>query len=385
MSAGKPKTVLYAAWAPFFSGAERALLLLVEHLDPARYRPVVAVGTDSELADQLRARRIAVVHIPIVYSSVRAGRAWLSSIARFTRLALAEKAALIHGNDVPSFQPAGFAARLLRRPAIVHVRFPDSPSGYQWFLKPGFARAVFVSGAQRQAALAEAGDVFTGRSVAIHDAVRRVDSWPAEHRNAVRAELALPLDSTIVALTGQVAEIKGLWEFIDAAAMLIARGVPVTFAILGDDLKGKGALRARAERLVSERGLAEHIRFLGFRQDAPRIIPAFDIVAVPSHVEPFGLASAEAMAAGLPVVGSRVGGIPEVVAEDETGLLVPPRDAGQLAEALNVLIADPARARAYGEAGRRRAQTLFSVETHVRRVQGLYDQVLGGQAAGDIL
>jgi glycosyltransferase involved in cell wall biosynthesis len=370
-----PATVLFVAWAPFFSGAERALVILLENLDPARYRPVVALGTAGELESELRARGIATVHIPIRYRGLRTAVPWMGSVLRLVQVCRREQVAAIHANDVPSFQPAGYAARLLGLPALTHVRFPDSEAGFAWFLKPGFARAMFVSAALRDSAIQEAPALFTQTSEVIHDGVRMPDLPDAASRMLLRKELGLPLEGTVVAITGQVSEIKGIWEFIAAAAMLVARGVPATFAVLGDDHKGRGALRVEAERRVAEQGLSAHVRFLGFRPDAPRLIPAFDIVAVPSHIEPLGNATLEAMAAGRPVVGSNVGGIPEMIVDGVTGTLVPARNADALANALESLVSDPERARRLGAAGRARALEAFSPEAHAARVQAVYDRV----------
>ena len=159
------------------------------------------------------------------------------------------------------------------------------------------------------------------------------------------------------------------------------RGVPVSFAVLGDDLKGKGALRQEAEKTVASRGLTDRVRFLGFRPNAPRLIPAFDIIAVPSHVEPLGNATLEAMAAGRPVVGSRVGGIPEMVVDGETGLLVESRNATALAAAIESLVRDPDRAHAFGRAGRARAEQVFSVAAHANHVQAVDHCVLAASPA----
>jgi glycosyltransferase involved in cell wall biosynthesis len=301
---------------------------------------------------------------------------WLQAVARLVLLARRERAAIFHANDLPSFQPAGYAARWLGRPAMTHVRFPDSRAGFEWFLKPGFDRALFVSADLRNGAREAAPGLFDSRSEVVHDGVRLFDLPTDDDRRRTRHELGLAPDRTVVALTGQVAEVKGIWEFIEAAAILERRGVPAQFAVLGDDLKGKGALRERAEQRVREQGLSDCVRFLGFRPDAPRLIPAFDVVTVPSHVEPLGNATLEAMAAGVPVVGSRVGGIPEMVVEHETGLLVPSRDAGSLANAVEALVRDPDRARAMGRAGRARVREHFSPAAHAGRVQAAYDLVL---------
>jgi glycosyltransferase involved in cell wall biosynthesis len=371
-----PVTVLYAAWAPFFSGAERALVILLDALDRTRIRPLVALGTRGELETELRGRGIETVHVPIIYTGARTLTKWIVNQARLVRICRRERVRIVHSNDVPSFQPAGYAARLLGLPAITHVRFPDSRTGYGWFLKPGFRRALFVSGALRDDAVREAPELFGERSEVAHDGVRLPDLPDADGRRRLRAELGLPSEGLVVAITGQVSEIKGIWEFVDAVGLLAAAGSEATFAVLGDDLKGKGETRRRAEQLVAERGLASRVRFLGFKPDAPRLIPAFDLVAVPSHVEPLGNATLEAMASAVPVVGSRVGGIPEMIVDGVTGLLVPSRDAAALAGAIGSLLAEPARLRTMGQAGRERAATAFSPQAHARQVQAVYDRLL---------
>lgn len=371
-----PVTVLYAAWAPFLSGAEWALLRLLENLDRDRYRPIVAVGTEGGLAAELRARQIPAVQLPIVYTGARRLPAWSACVARFAWLAWRERAKILHANDVPSFQPAGYAARSVGLPAVVHVRFPDSRAGFEWFFKPGFSRALFVSASLRAEALSEAQDLFADRSEVVYDGVSVPAVAGEAQRQRLRAELGLPHNRCLVVLAGQVAEVKGIWEFIDAAQLLIDRRLPVSFVILGDDLRNGGALRIQAEQVVEARGLSGRVHFLGFRPNASTLIPAFDIVAVPSHVEPLGNSTLEAMAAGRPVVGSRVGGIPEMIVDGVTGTLVPSRDPLSLANAIEALVRDPARARAFGVAGRARALERFDVATHAARVQSIYDQVI---------
>ncbi len=374
------RRILLLAWAPFYSGAERALLLTVRHLDPARYVPHVVVGTDGELAAAFRAEGIGCDVVPLRYLDRRHPVAWARSVLRVAAVARRVGASLIHANDVPSFQPGGYAARLLRIPAITHVRFPDSHAGYSWFLRPGFARALFVSEYLRGDATGVSPALFTGRSDVLYDGVVLPDPVANEERLTIRRELGLPDATPVVALTGQISEVKGIWDFVDAARLVLESGTDVVFAVLGDDLKGGGALRVAMEERVRSLGLAPRFRFLGFRRDAPRLIPAFDIVAVPSHVEPLGNATLEAMAAGRPVVGSRVGGIPEMVVDGESGLLVPPRDAARLADALKRTALDTALRVRFGAAGRERARCVFGLGLHAARLQAGYDVLLGSTA-----
>jgi glycosyltransferase involved in cell wall biosynthesis len=364
--------VFFAAGAQFYSGAERALLLTVRSLADAGHQPFVAVGTQGEFLKQLREHDVPCAHVPLHLTSLSTAHRWASSVARLVWLARRHRADVIHANEAPSFQIAGYVAKLLRRPAITHIRFPEGAAGYAWYLKSGFAKALFVSHALRRDVQAAAPGLFEGRADVLHDGVVLPRLPDAAEQVTGRAALGIPDDRPAIVQAGQVVEIKGIWDFIDAAKLLLDQGVRATFVVLGDDLKDHGRTRREAEARVKSLGLGDHFRFLGFRSDAPALIPLFDVVAVPSHVEPLGNATLEAMAAGRPVVGARVGGIPEMVVENETGLLVPPKAPAELAGALGRLIADPALRARFGAAGAARARTAFSLEAHVARLEQIY-------------
>jgi glycosyltransferase involved in cell wall biosynthesis len=378
MATAMRRRVLFLAWAPFFSGAERALLLTLRALDRSRYEPVVLAGTEGEFASQVRAMGVPCRVASLSPLDRRHPAAGIVSIGSVVRLALRHRASIIHTNEAPCFQPAGYAARLLGIPAISHVRFPNGRSGYEWFLRPGFARALFVSQALLNEALGEAPSVFEGRSSVLHDGVEPQPVWSAAERAHRRRELGLPVDRPLVGIAGQIAEVKGIWEFIAAAQLISARDDRTCFAVLGDDLKTAGTLRHAMEERVAASGLTSRFTFLGFRSDAPAVVQAFDLIAVPSHVEPLGNATLEAMAAGRPVVGSRVGGIPEMVVDGETGMLVPPRDPAALASALEQILTSPELAERMSAAARRRAQEAFGLAAHGARLQAHYDQVVAG-------
>lgn len=373
-----PRRVLILAWAPFFSGAERALLMTVRHLDPSRYAPHVVVGTDGELLAELRKAGISSEYVRFAWLDRRHLPSWAASVARVTRICRRLRPCVVHANDVQSFQPGGYAARLLGLPGITHVRFPNEGPGYRWFLRPGFSRAVFVSQSFMADTVAVAPDVFSGRAEVIYDGVLVPPQLEEAARLDLRHRLGLPLDRTLVAIVGQIAEVKGIWEFVHAAGHVTRTMTTAHFVVVGDDLQGGGALTGQMRKTVAALGLTSRFSFLGFQRAASTLMPAFDIIAAPSHLEPLGLSVLEGMAAGRPVVGAGVGGMLETIDHETTGLLVPPRDAEALGAALAALISSPQRRREMGVAGRARVRAMFSVERNGEAVQDLYDRVCSG-------
>lgn len=376
-SAGRRvRQVLFLAWAPFFSGAERALLTTLGHLDRDRYEPFVLVGHDGELADNLRRSRIPHEVLPL--EGIRRPRAipGLVSALRVVRKAWRLGAQLIHANEVPAFEPGGYAARMLRIPAITHVRFPMDAPAYAWFLRSGFARAIFVSECSRVECMAAAPAAFEGKASVVYDGVLIPDDIDIAARTRVRSSLGLPLDMAIAGMVGQIAEVKGIWDFVEAARLVSSRQPRTMFVVVGDDVQNDGTLRREMESRVAAYGISDRFRFLGYHRDAAGLMPAFDVVAVPSHVEPLGLSALEAMAAGCGVVSSRVGGLLETVEDGKTGIAVSPRDPCSLADAIGVLVEDASLRSRLGTAARARVIERFSARRHAEVLQALYDDVI---------
>jgi glycosyltransferase involved in cell wall biosynthesis len=138
----------------------------------------------------------------------------------------------------------------------------------------------------------------------------------------------------------------------------------------------KGEEEIKLKEQVENLGLADNVRFLGWRPDVDEIMGCFDIFVLPSLNEGMGRVLVEAMSAGLPIVASRVGGIPDLVKHGENGLLVPPADAGALERAISDLLSDKARRKHMGETGKRMCRP-YSVEAMVEKIDNLYSRLLG--------
>jgi len=185
-------------------------------------------------------------------------------------------------------------------------------------------------------------------------------------RDRVRQELAIASDELLIVAVGNLYPVKGHAVLIDALGTLRDRsGWRLAIAGRGEE---EASLRARAVAA----GIADRIHILGFRDDIPNILAAGDLFAMPSLSEGLPLALVEAMSFGLPVVVSRVGGIPEVVTDDVDALLVPPSDVGALAGALRALIDDPVRRRRLGDAARTRARRDYAIGPMADRYERLY-------------
>jgi glycosyltransferase involved in cell wall biosynthesis len=191
----------------------------------------------------------------------------------------------------------------------------------------------------------------------------------------VRAELGLG-EAPVIGSVCCIRPEKALPVLIRAAALLAPRfpGLQVVIAGDGDSQE----LRDLAEEL----GVGDRVRLLGFRADVASVLAALDVAVNTSDREGSPLSIMEYMEAGLPVVATRVGGTPDLVAEGETGLLVEPRDPAGLADAIAGLLEDRERAREMGRRGRERRRSLFDLERMVADVEALYDELLEARRAG---
>jgi glycosyltransferase involved in cell wall biosynthesis len=175
-------------------------------------------------------------------------------------------------------------------------------------------------------------------------------------------------------LIGRVARLqpeKGIDTFLRAAARVAPLFPEASFLVVGD-----GPLMEELVALSERLGLGRRVHFLGYRSDARAIIGLLDVLVVSSLSDGAPLVVLEAMGAGVPVVASAVGGIPEQIRHDGEGLLVPPGDPVALSDALLCLLRDPAYARRLGEAGRRRAVSEFGYAILLRRVEAVYRAAL---------
>jgi len=299
---------------------------------------------------------------------------------RVAAAAVAHGATVLHAHHYSPFV-YGALARIVRpgRPGLrlvftEHGRLSDAgPSRKRRLanraLRRLATRVFAVSEDVRQHLVAEGfGDEDVG---VIYNGIEVGPMPDVAARAGVRRELGATADDFVVGTIARLDPVKDLGTLLEAVARLGSGAPSPILAIVGDGAE-RGTLEARAASL----GIASRTRFLGERDDARRWLAGCDVYANSSISEGVSLTILEGMAAGLPVVATRVGGTPEVVT-GECGLLVPSRDAGALADALRRLAGDAGLRRELGAAARRRVETRFTLERMVREYRDAYLSVSG--------
>jgi glycosyltransferase involved in cell wall biosynthesis len=201
----------------------------------------------------------------------------------------------------------------------------------------------------------------------------RFSNPSCEARRLARAEFGIDSDQPVVGVVGQVCKRKGLIYLVKALPAIRAAVPQVRVLIVGiEDGPYASAVRDSARQL----GVSEALIWAGRRIDVERLLPAFDLFVLPSLEEQMPLAILEAMAAGLPVISTTVGGIPECVSDGTEGLLVPPADPRPLARAVATLLTNEVMRLEMGKAGRNRALNEFSPARNAKRVDELFKQIL---------
>jgi glycosyltransferase involved in cell wall biosynthesis len=296
---------------------------------------------------------------------------------------LARGAALVHSNTSVILGGGG-AAKAVRVPHVVHVReiYDGAATGLAaraWPLLRGRlmqaqARICVSAAVAEQFGEGEGDGDFSSGTHVLHDGLTRIPRvHPARGDTgaATREELHIAPDTFVVAVLGRLADWKGQDVLVRALAEPALAEAGAVALIAGDAYPGEAAPDIAG--LAAALGVADRVRLLGFRRDPGDVLAAADVVAVPStRPDPLPNSAIEALAAGRPVVAAAHGGLPEIVRDRATGLLVRPGDPAALATALRQLADDPERRAAMGQAAASDARERFGLERMLDEVEGIY-------------
>lgn len=362
MAGAKPVHVLHIlGTADRLATAHGRIIIPLAHgLDPKKFRlHAWFLAADGPLTDDFRAAGIRVRVIPWQGARDLVG-AW-----RFWHGLRGEDFAILHQHY--GGRSVRWLARLVGQPHILmhlHSRASELESFQP--VPQRFPQADAVIASSRAVAQSVVG--IQARVVYPGVVVPESAEPPAPGRRKTTGK--------VVGTAGRLAPIKGIINLIQAIATLRAE-----FPDIRLEIAGAGPAQLSLERRVRELGLDDLVTFLGWQVNLQSVMAGWDVFVAPSLEEAFGISALEAMAAGLPVVASSVGGLPELVEDGRTGWLVPPAKPEALATRLRELLLNPDQCRAFGSAGCARARTHFSVEKMVAAIAGIYDELLTGNRA----
>lgn len=360
------------------------LLNLLTHLNQDLFEIIVCCPNGT-LAKEIRWAGFRVITLPLK-GELSFLNDWKTT-HQLVKILREEKVAILHAHSAKAGLVGRVAARLARTPVVFYTThnsiFYEEWSSWkkillatgERFLSKTTDRIIAVSETLRQELIAKEG-LPSDKIITIYNGIEtgRTCAHPFRERRHILRELGLPSLGQVVGTVARLAPQKGIIHFLKAAAML-ARDYQVNFLVVGD-----GPLRQQLQAEAISLGLANRVVFAGERRDVPAILPVFDVFVLPSLTEGFPLTILEALAAGRPVVATRVGGIPEIIKDNHTGLLVRPGEPAELALAIARLLRDRQEALAMGRAGQKYVCETFSAEKMAGRVAAEYRKAL--QAKG---
>lgn len=382
----KIETICFPFVGNLVGGSHLSASRLIERLDRDRYRPLVLVQHNSgAIVDLLRKMGIDYelapptpdlahgAHVPIM-----AGAKLLAQAPRLARFLKRRRCSIVHCNDGRTLATWALPAKLSGAKLLWHHRGSPDAVGLR-LLAPCLAdRVVAVSkfAAPRPGIYSAAR-----RSHVIHSPFDTESSYDRQSARARLMEMVpdASADTRFIAFSGVMIDRKRPVLFVEAIAALqrLCPSMDIRGVLFGEPLDGmEERVRARAREL----GVTDRIHHLGFQTPGPFWLASCDVLMVPALHEPFGRTLIEAMLVGTPVVATASGGNIEAIRNDETGLLVPPEDAQELATACASILLDPGRAERISQTARKAASHKFGEATHAVQVMNVYHDMLRREA-----
>lgn len=407
------KKILYVQHAGALGGSCMSLLFLIQGLDRMKYEPVVACIHDSpEVLNLYRSHNIETLYWPGIKPFEHTTLGWarlyyplqviklLNQIVRFSSSATSTESLVtklhpdvVHLNSLvlPS---SAVGVKRTGVPLIWHVREPVHPGHFgirRRFLSNLFIRladeGIFISHFDRQQLTGSQKGVVVHNFVDFDVFDHTIDGTP------IYTELGLPPDAKLVLYLGGQSAIKGIFPLLNAIRF-VKQQVPNTHLLVGNGayvpsgrllsrvartllpLVGSGTVSQRIDKYLDQHNLRSYVHLLKWRKDIPQLLAASNVLVFPSIAPHFARPVVEAGAMKKPVVASRIGGVEELVTHEATGLLVPPNDPVNLADALIRILTKPDEAQKMGENGFSHARKRFNAEVNVIATVAIYEHLL---------
>ena len=369
------RRILYVHGIGAIGGAERDLLALLKTLDRYKWEPHVVCPGTGPFRDQLQALGVSTHALTLP--------PWRKLLSFFHRRSVVQclgtlvgqlKPAMIHVNDIWWVPHTLRAVRYnsTSLPIVAHVRQEIEPAKVRRYGLDQVDAVIAISRQVEQSLIA--GGVSASRVRTLYSGIDFSGAQPLTDGQAIRQRAGIPGGAVLLGTVANLFPRKGYEVMLRALPAIICAVPTAHYMIVGSD---ENHYADRLKRLAQELQIADRVHIVGFQDPVHPFLAALDLYVHPALMEGFGIAVVEAMAMGRAVVATTTGGLPEVVAEGETGLLVPPGDVESLAVTVIALLEDKVRREQMGRKGMARVQERFSLVVSVMQMEQLYGDVLG--------
>jgi glycosyltransferase involved in cell wall biosynthesis len=383
--ATKPKNILLFTDTPLKGGAELQMYLLAKFLDREKFNPIVCCGPSPTLDNwvaNLENEDIRVIRLEIKHKNDPAQLKQLKSIIKEEKIDLLH----IHVWNPASGRFALLAGKRTKTPTITTEHDPFKINPLKDIIKKALLRKtqrIITVSKQNQHILQDLYPDQKHKISVIHNGIdttwwkSQIISFGTKDRTNIRQDLFQADTKTLVGLT--VAELhprKGLHFLLRAIQNLLAQ-LPAKKA---DNLRfviaGEGHQREALEKLIEKRNLQNHVILLGQRKNIPQLMKSADFFVLPSVREAFGLVNLEAMISNLPIIATKAGGIPEIIEDNKTGLLVPTENETKLAQAIKKLISSKPLRDRLAKNAKKTVEKTFDAKVMAKKYERIYKSII---------
>jgi glycosyltransferase involved in cell wall biosynthesis len=361
----------YYASLQFDTGSPKSMVNMISTLERSKYQPLFLANGKGKLVDVLNDLKVGIIPGKVETLSVKSPIKFIKAIYRQVKLLKANRIDIVHMNNFGWNEDIVIAAKLLKIPVVLHCHNASYINKSNLNMKS--SSKVLTCSKKLQLDIGNF-DLIADRTDVLYNLV---DCDKYEKGTSVREELNISDDIIVVGTVAQISYRKGIDIFIEAAEKSLKIHPNTIFIIVGPDAKNENNYVTEIKEQIISKNLSQNIKLLGSRQDIPNIMFSLDVFLFTTRQEPFGMVITEAMAAEVPVIASRVGGIPEIISSKNVGLLVESENSHDFSLALNSLIETPEVRKNIGIASKKHVKELFDKSVISAQIDNIYTSLLG--------
>jgi glycosyltransferase involved in cell wall biosynthesis len=365
-----PKRVLFRYSShQYDTGSPKSLVSMISLLLESNYEPWYLATGKGPLLDKLKSLGVNIIYDNVFELSIKSPWHAIGRIKYYRRKLLSLKINILHMNEFGWNQDIVLAAKTLNIPVVLHCH-NDTKISYQNLNR--FAASKVLTVSKKQLEKMENKAMVEGKCDYLYNTLNIPYISQA---SSIRNILGYTENEIIIGTVAQISHRKGIDIIIETAKLLLPKYERLRFVIVGPTGGREDLYFEEIKQKVVKYELTQKVDFLGSRGDIPDLLATFDLFFLPTRHEPFGMVFTEALAAGLPIVASDVGGIPEIISSSDLGLLVNGVDPKLYSTAIESILNLPDNGFSLGKAGQESLKGRFDEDTIRKKLVGIYDSL----------